>query len=116
MADKGGQQSSLFRVAAVSAHQKTTVVNMQRRWQLYRVVTWAVCAAGVWFSVVETEYPGEHILRPVQHGVKTLREAFVTGDLSRISFSPPPLPPELQVRYGPAPVFAKPPPPRAPMQ
>ncbi len=116
MADKeggGSKGGSLFRVAAVSAHQKTTVISMQRRWQIFRIVTWAVCAGGVWFSVVETEYPGEHILRPVQHGIKTLREAFVTGDMGRISFSPPPLPPELAMRVSPPAVMAKP---RTPMQ
>lgn len=93
---------TLFRAPVVSEFQKTKVANVQKRWQIFTLVQWAVMAGAAYAAIAHTEYRGDsngdHALRPLQHGINTMKEAFVTGDISRISFSPPPLPKRAEQR------------------
>lgn len=88
---------TLFRAPVLSEFQKTKVTSVQRRWKVFTLVTWVVTAGAGFTYASRTEFKGDsrgdHSLRPFQHGLRTIQEAFVTGDLSRISFTPPPLPP-----------------------
>ena len=85
---------TLFRAPVVSEFQKTKVTSVQRRWQLFKIATWAVTGLAGFIMVVGNDYrgdsKGDHALRPIQHGYKTLREAIITGEWDRVSMTPPP--------------------------
>lgn len=103
---------TLFRAPVVSEFQKTKVTSVQKRWQIFKIVTWAVTAGAALIMVFDTDFPGDrngdHALRPIQHGVKTLKEAIVTGDFGRLSFTPPPPVPRPQPAVADASATSKP--------